>query len=178
MKTTMSDSRIALNDLNGMEEERFVRLLGAVFEHSPWVASAAFARRPFENLAELHEAMMRAVLSSSDDTVLQFLCTHPELAGREMQEGKLTENSSLEQARAGLDALAPEEFRCLNSLNAEYRARHGFPFIACVRHYTKEGIFYELSRRLDRSTAEERRTALEQIAAISRIRLEALVRDE
>ena len=79
----------------------------AVFEHSPWVASAAFARRPFENLAELHEAMMGAVLSSSDDTVLQFLCAHPELAGREMQEGKLTENSSLEQARAGLDALTP-----------------------------------------------------------------------
>ena len=127
MKTTMSDSRIALNDLNGMEEERFVRLLGAVFEHSPWVASAAFARRPFENLAELHEAMMGAVLSSSDDTVLQFLCAHPELASREMQEGKLTENSSLEQARADLDALAPEEFRCLNLLNAEYRARHGFP---------------------------------------------------
>ena len=71
-----------------------------------------------KNLAELHEAMMGAVLSSSDDTVLQFLCAHPELAGREMQEGKLTENFSLEQARAGLDALAPEEFRCLNSLNS------------------------------------------------------------
>lgn len=177
MGTTMSDSRIALNTLNGMEEERFVRLLGAVFEHSPWVASAVFARRPFENLTELHEAMMGAVLTSSDDAVLQFLCAHPELAGKEMQEGTLTENSSREQARAGLDALAPEEFRRLNSLNAEYRSRHGFPFIACVRHYTREGIFYELSRRLNRTTAEERRTALEQIAAISRIRLEALVRD-
>lgn len=173
----MSDSRISLNELNGMEEERFVRLLGAVFEHSPWVASVAFARRPFVNLAELHEVMMGAVLASSGDVILQFLCAHPELAGKEMQEGKLTENSSQEQARAGLDTLSPEEFRCLNSLNAKYRARHGFPFIACVRHYTREGIFYELSRRLNRTTEEERRTALEQIAAISRIRLETLVRD-
>ena len=94
METTMSDSRIALNELNGMKEEHFVRLLGAVFEHSPWVASAAFAQRPFENLSELHKAMMGAILAASNEMVLQFLCAHPDLAGKEMQEGTLTENSS------------------------------------------------------------------------------------
>jgi 2-oxo-4-hydroxy-4-carboxy-5-ureidoimidazoline decarboxylase len=56
-------------------------------------------------------------------------------------------------------------------LNTEYLARHGFPFIICVRHYTREGIFAALERRIERATQEERDEALAQIASITRGRL-------
>ena len=52
-------SRLA--ELNGLDRLRFVELLGGVFEHSPWVADAAWPARPFANVAALHDAMVGAV---------------------------------------------------------------------------------------------------------------------
>ena len=53
-----------------------------------------------------------------------------------------------------------------------YLARHGFPFIICVRHYTREGIFAALERRIERGTQQEQDEALAQIASITRGRLD------
>jgi 2-oxo-4-hydroxy-4-carboxy-5-ureidoimidazoline decarboxylase len=41
-----------------------------------------------------------------------------------------------------------------------------------VRHYTREGIFTALERRIERSTQQEQDEALAQIAAITRGRLD------
>jgi 2-oxo-4-hydroxy-4-carboxy-5-ureidoimidazoline decarboxylase len=58
--------------------------------------------------------------------------------------------------------------------STDYKSKHGFPFIACVRHYTKEGILYEFERRLANDSETELATDLEQIFAITRLRLNAL----
>ncbi len=38
---------VTLNALNESGQPEFVRLLGGVFEHSPWVAERAWFARPF-----------------------------------------------------------------------------------------------------------------------------------
>ena len=58
-------------------------------------------------------------------------------------------------------------------LNGAYRARHGFPFIVAVRHYTKAGIFHEFERRIANDTENEHAWALSQVFAITRMRLDS-----
>jgi len=158
--------------------DAFTRLLGNVFEHSPWVAQKAWQRRPFANVAELHLHMLAALHSAAPDLRLTLLRAHPELAGREAQSGTLTEASDSEQLSAGLKALRPDELARMSALNAAYLAKHGFPFIVCVRHYTKAGIFHELVRRTALDTSTETVEALNQVAAITHLRLQALFPDD
>lgn len=157
--------------INAMDRPGFVAAFGAIFEHSPWVAEAAWASRPFASIDAMHEAMVAAVRGSDEAKLIALLCAHPELAGREAKRGELTQASDVEQASAGLTRLTAEEVRQIDVLNRAYRERHGFPFIACVRHYTKAGIYAELARRAARDTASEREEALAQISFITRGRL-------
>lgn len=163
-----------LKAVNGMDRGAFVQALGHTFEHSPWVAERAWDARPFRNVADLHQAMAGVVKNAPRDQQLALLNAHPDLAGKEAQEGTMTDASVAEQAGAGLNALTKEEMAKITRLNTEYKAKHGFPFIVCVRHYTKAGILYEFERRAANDTETELRNGLEQIFAITKLRLNAL----
>lgn len=164
-----------LDAVNTLNREAFVAALGPCFEHSPWVAERAFAQRPFASVAALHAAMIGVVRRAERQTQIDFLRAHPELAGREAQAGTMTEHSVSEQASAGLNALSHDEFVELRRLNARYRDRHGFPFIVAVRRHDKAQIFALLRRRAEADSEAELLEALEQIAAITRLRVEAQV---
>src|SRR5256885_11399833 len=103
-------ARVRPAELNSLEEDEFVAHLGAVFEHSPWVAERAWLRRPFQSIEELHGAMMEVVREAGFDEQLALVRAHPELAGREAAEGALTAHSSGEQGRLGFTALSAAEF--------------------------------------------------------------------
>lgn len=160
-----------LEALNAADRDGFVRLIGDAFEHAPWIAEKAAARRPFATVAALHEAMFAEVGSAPRETQLAFIGNHPELAGQEAVAGTMTLDSVSEQGSAGLDRLSPSEFERLGALNRAYRARFGFPFVVCVRHYTRAALLREFERRLDRSPEEEMEAALGQIRAITRLRI-------
>ena len=159
--------------VNGMDRAAFVAAFGGVFEHSPWVAERAYDRRPFANPAELHTAMAAAVRSASHEQQTALLLAHPDLAGREARDGTMTSSSVAEQASAALDRLTPAEMARIAGLNQAYRARHGFPFIVAVRHYTKAGIFHEFERRIANDTESEHAWALSQVFAITRMPIDA-----
>lgn len=166
-----------MDRINRMDRLAFLDTFGAVYEHSPWVAERALARRPFANRAALVAAMQTVVAEAPRETQLALIRAHPELAGREAAAGRLTAHSSGEQARLGLDALSRTEFRRMTELNRRYRDRHGFPcIIALARHATRESVFAEFERRLGNATEAEIALALDQIGHIARGRLEKLVR--
>src|SRR5262249_23927054 len=79
--------------------------LSTLFAPSPWVAEAAWRRRPFAGVDGLHAALEAAVREAPPERQLQLIRAHPELAGREADDGTLTRESSHEQASAGLDRL-------------------------------------------------------------------------
>ncbi len=168
-------SPTSLGELNVAAPDRFVAELGDIFEHSSWVAERALADRPFANVPELHAAMTRIVEQASDDEKLALLRAHPELAGREAQQGSLTAASAREQERAGLNALTRAEMMRITELNAAYRTQHGFPFIVCVGHHTKASLMRNFERRAASKTAVETVEALQQVAAIARLRLDQLL---
>ncbi len=165
----------AVEQLNYLPAADFVAQLADVFEHSPWVAQRTAAQRPFATLEQLHQAMCEAVRFASPEEQLALLRAHPELAGREAQEGELTAASTHEQVRAGLDALQPHEMARITVLNQAYRQQHGFPFIVCVGQHTKASLFDAFERRANNPTDAERSEALAQVEAIALLRLQRLL---
>jgi OHCU decarboxylase len=166
---------LALADVNALDEDAFVAALGDLFEHSPWVARAAFDRRPFASVADLHGALEAAVRAAPRERQVALIRAHPELAGREARAGELTEASTGEQARAGLDRLTAEELGELAALNRAYRERFGFPLVVCVREHTKASILAWGRARLGHTADDEVATALGEIAKIAGLRLRDLV---
>jgi urate oxidase len=166
---------LSLSTLNNGNQQRFVEALGALFEHSPWVAAEAWHKRPFANTDELHQALCHAMYDASIDRQLALLLAHPDLAGKAAVAHELTAASTSEQAGVGLDRLSPDEFARFTELNQAYRDRFGFPFIICVREHTKHSILANFAARLDHTRDEEITTALGEIAKIANLRLRDLV---
>src|ERR671931_2541857 len=90
-------------ELNGMSREQFVAALGFLFEHSPWIVEAAWARRPFADRADLHAKLIAVVREAPIERQVALIEAHPDLAGRAALAGELTAASTREQASAGLD---------------------------------------------------------------------------
>jgi 2-oxo-4-hydroxy-4-carboxy-5-ureidoimidazoline decarboxylase len=120
---------------------------------------------------------MQAVYGAPASTQLAFVRGHPELGGKLARVGDLTQASRSEQGGLGLDRLNDEAFARFERLNAAYRERFGFPFIICVRRHTRASILAEFERRLPNDPAAELATALAEIGLITRLRLDAKVRD-
>ncbi|WP_291748878.1 2-oxo-4-hydroxy-4-carboxy-5-ureidoimidazoline decarboxylase [Bauldia sp.] len=168
----MATEPLPLETANLMETGEFVGIFGDVAEHSPWVAEDAAARRPFASLDELIAAFQAAIGEAGVDRQRALLRAHPDLAGRAAVAGGLTEESSREQAGAGLDSLTPAEFERITSLNAAYSEKNGIPFILAVRGATKHDILAAFEARIGNSPEQELVTALEQVCRIVRFRLE------
>ncbi len=180
----MSDSKDAnrlqkftLSEVNRWDLEGFVRVLGPVFEHSPWIAESAWSRRPFASLDELHGALCATVAASSEQQKLALICAHPDLVGRAALAGTLTSASTNEQASAGLNRLSPEEISAFQTFNAAYRDKFGFPFVICARLNKKEAILAGFRQRMNHSSSEEMQAALIEIGKIARFRLLDLIQE-
>jgi len=163
--------RISLDDLNGRDRAGFIAALGDIFEHTPWVAEGAYARRPFATVAALHEAMMGVVRARTEAEQATFVAVHPDLAGKAARAGAMTAASVSEQAGLGLDRLSEDEYGRFEALNTAYRERFGFPFVICVRRQTRDAILDAFERRLAHERAEELAAALAEIGHITRLRL-------
>jgi 2-oxo-4-hydroxy-4-carboxy-5-ureidoimidazoline decarboxylase len=161
-----------LTKLNAATSADFVAALGGIFEHSPWIAEAAAARRPFVNLTALLAAMTGAVRGVPRDKQLALIATHPELG---VKLADLTAHSTAEQSSAGLDRLSQAEYERFRLLSQSYREIFGFPFIVCVRRHTKDSILREGERRLANKPDDERAIALDEICRIAALRLDATV---
>ena len=163
---------VSMKAINELDRAAFVERFGPLFEHSPWIAAAAWRDRPFADREELYEALVAAMDAAPRERKLALIRAHPDLAGKAAIEGSLTDSSKREQSSAGLDRLTPDEYEAFTSTNTAYRDRFGFPFVVCAREHTKESILRVASERLSNSEDEEVRVALEEIAKIARLRLE------
>jgi N-carbamoyl-L-amino-acid hydrolase len=167
---------LTLAQLNGATQAEFTALLDGVYEHSPWIAQAAWARRPFTTLAQLKRALVETVREAGTDAQLALIRAHPELAGKAMVSRTLTAESTNEQGKAGLTDCTPDEFARIQQLNADYNARFGFPFVLAVRGPRGQGltrgeIIATFARRLAHHPEYERAEALRNIHRIAEIRL-------
>jgi 2-oxo-4-hydroxy-4-carboxy-5-ureidoimidazoline decarboxylase len=164
-----------MNAINAMDRAAFVGKFGGIFEKSPWVAEQAWDKKPFASVDDMHAAMVNVVKYAPLPSQLALLQSHPDLAGKEAQAGAMTASSVSEQASAGLNALSRQEMQEISDDNAAYKRKFGFPFIIAVRMHTKEGIFFDFKRRLLNDTQTEYANDLQNVYAITRLRLEKML---
>jgi len=160
-----------LGQLNGASAHDFVAALASIFEHSPWVPQRVAQLRPFASVIALHRAMCEAVLQADEGLQLALIRAHPELAGRAALRRELTPDSTSEQKGAGLSACTPSQLARLQSLNAQYAERFGFPFVLAVKGHTVDSVLEALAQRLSQEAVEERRVAIREICRIAYFRL-------
>ncbi len=167
---------LTLEQINTAPQDEAAQLLDGLYEHSPWIAEAALAHRPFKSLAHLKHAMARIVAQAGREQQLALLRAHPELAGKAMVSKSLTAESTNEQGKAGLTDCTQQEFDQIQRLNTAYNARFGFPFILAVRGPRGTGlnrrqIIETFERRADHHPEFELAEALRNVHRIVELRL-------
>jgi len=167
-------ARATLASLSAAPRDEFVRVLGGVFEHTPWIAERAYAARPFASVDDLHRAMLAALASAPREAKLALICAHPELAGKEAAAGTMTPDSAGEQASAGLDRCTPDELARLRAGNRAYREKFGFPFVMAVKGKSRQEILAALASRVGGTRDAEFARCIDEIGKIARLRLDAL----
>ncbi|WP_422384222.1 allantoinase PuuE [Roseibium album] len=161
-----------------MTKDEFVERFGGIFEHSPWIAERAFQLElgpAHDCAAGVHNILCRMFRSANGEERLGVLKAHPDLAGKLAQAGRLTAESTSEQASAGLDLLTDDERETFKDLNTAYVAKHGFPFIIAVRDNDKSSILAAFHRRIDNDGPTEFKEACNQVERIARHRLQDLL---
>ena len=171
--------RLTLAQLNGAPHAEFARLLDGVYEHSPWIAERAFAKRPrtgYPSIAALKLALVEVVRAADRDAQLALVRAHPELAA-DATPTPLTAESSNEQHRAGLQDCTADDLAKIRKLNADYRAKFGFPFVLAVRGprgtgLSKSEIIATFERRIENHPEFELAEGLREIHRIAELRLD------
>jgi uracil-xanthine permease len=188
--------RMAIDEVNNLSREEFVEKFGTLFQDGRWIVEEVYDRRPFESIHDLRRAFQDVLFDAPPERQLELIRSYPDLGGMahtddaaedlglppEEVDGLATvavpglgAESLRDQSAAGLDRLSPREFEDFQRLNQAYREKFGFPFIMAVRGNTKAQILANGRARLENSPAQERATALVEIAKIANFRLQDLV---
>lgn len=168
------------NPPSAMDHAAFLSTFGGIYEHSDWVAEAAWQAgisRIHDEVDALADLMAAMVAKADERKKSDLIRAHPDLAGKAALKGKLTESSTTEQASAGLDQCSAEEFARFEEMNAAYKEKFEFPFIMAVRNSDRHQILAGFERRLRNDAATEFALALKEIDKIARFRLQALSED-
>ena len=134
--------------------------------------------RRYDGYLELAALMASIVAAATPDQKLKLLRAHPELVGKLAIANKLTSESQSEQAGAGLDQCTAEEFKKFQTLNADYSAKFGFPFIIAVKGLNRNEILTAFEMRIANDRSTEFETALNEVHKIARLRIQSLIQPE
>lgn len=166
---------LSITEVNALPNEQFEWIFGNVIEHCPEAAKYVFNHKPFLTCETLKSAFDDYLDKLDIHEKEVILLKHPELAGKLLDEGKLTGESKNEQRSAGLDNLTKEEKFTLSQLNFMYKEKFQFPFVICVRKNKMQTIIAAIENRLKNSRDVEINLGIEEVKKISRIRINDLV---
>ena len=162
---------------SSLSRDEFIATFADIYEHSPWVAAAAYDQGQLSELDDiqtLHARMSEILLDADHARQLALINAHPDLAGKAAVQGQLTESSSNEQAGAGIHECTPEEFQRFTELNEAYKTRFAFPFIMAVKGSNRHQILAAFETRIHHPADTEFACALAEINKIALFRLQAL----
>jgi 2-oxo-4-hydroxy-4-carboxy-5-ureidoimidazoline decarboxylase len=159
-------------ELDELPEEQAAAALRACCASSTWVQQV-LAGRPYGSAAPLLETAERACRALSAADVEEALAAHPRIGER--AEGASTEARWSRQEQSSVsaaDALVRDRIR---EGNAAYEARFDRVFLVRAAGRSPEQVLAELERRLGNDDATEQQEVVEQLAQITRLRVERLL---
>jgi allantoicase len=131
---------------------------------SPAWAAAMSTARPFVSEAELLRAADRVWWSLKERDWLQAFAAHPQIGSKSSSKWSQREQSGAARA-------AQKTKASLAKANRAYAQKHGFIFIVCALGRSADEMLALCEQRLGNSRRVEIRTAAEEQAMISRLRL-------
>jgi 2-oxo-4-hydroxy-4-carboxy-5-ureidoimidazoline decarboxylase len=161
------------NKIDKLSKTEFIQVFGNIFENASWIAEKLYGQKPFKNFKDLSKKMIFIFEDSGNQTKLQILNAHPDLADR-AKIGSLTPDSNKEQSDAKLDQCTKEEFNNFKNLNLKYKNKFGFPFIIAVKGKNKNEILANFKKRVVLDEQIELDEAINQVKQIATLRLDEL----
>lgn len=169
-------SKLTIEHINKLPATEFVDLFKNAVELWPHAAEFVVNQRPFGNLNDLVRHFSDYLENLSVTDKVAVLKSHPDLAGKLLDENKLSNESAQEQSLAGLDRLTAEKKTQLVQSNTEYSEKFGFPFVICVRQNNKiDRILAGFRERLPNQRDQEIINGIEQVKKICQLRIENIV---
>jgi len=163
---------ITLETINQASDAEAADHLRACNASPEWIARM-LAGRPYPDVDALLDTAERVARSLDWAEVGRALDEHPRIGER--AEGGSTEAqwSRREQAAVGTSTTATRD--ALRTGNAEYERRFGHVFLIRAAGRSAEEMAAELDRRLRNDEASERSEVTEQLAQITRLRVQSLL---
>jgi 2-oxo-4-hydroxy-4-carboxy-5-ureidoimidazoline decarboxylase len=158
--------------LNEAPEEQAADRLAACNASRRWVKTM-LAGRPYDDAEALLSAAERSARALEWDDVCEALDAHPRIGDRATGASVEAEWSRREQAAVGTSDSTTQD--ALREGNAAYERRFGHVFLIRAAGRSADEMLAELRRRLDNDEASERAEVTEQLAQITRLRLERLL---
>jgi 2-oxo-4-hydroxy-4-carboxy-5-ureidoimidazoline decarboxylase len=134
--------------------------------------STAFARlitdgRPYPDTDALYTAIDTVFMTLTWDDIVEAMDAHPRIGDRTSGQ------PAAEQAGA---ATAGDDVRqALAAGNATFEERFGHVFLICASGLSGQGMLTELHRRLGNDLLSERAVARQELAKITRLRMQKLL---
>jgi allantoicase len=133
-------------------------------------AAAMCGARPFEDATAMFRIADRTWFALAERAHLEAFGAHPQIG----EQAASAWSTSEQAGAANAEAVTRSE---LARLNASYAAKHGFIYIVCAAGRSATAMLEDLRLRHDRDSASELRTASEEQAQITRLRLAKLLQE-
>jgi 2-oxo-4-hydroxy-4-carboxy-5-ureidoimidazoline decarboxylase len=139
---------------------------------SPGWAARVVAERPYATVEDLLDAAESTCRSLSPEEVDEALSGHPRIGDR--AEGASTQAAWARQEQASVTDAAAATKQQLHAGNVAYEQRFGRVFLIRAAGRTPGEMLAELQRRLANNPESESREVVDQLAQITRLRVEKL----
>ena len=151
------------------------RLLSACCGSRAWV-QAMLARRPFTDPQSLLRQAESAWFALAEADWLQAFAAHPRIGERHVPQGQPKEHAAwAEKEQSGAQSAAADTREALAQGNRAYQEKFGFVYLVCATGKSAEALLAILPTRLGKTRQQELRTAAEEQAKITALRLRKIL---
>ena len=162
----------SLDAVNRTSDEQAAERLRACNASPRWIAQV-LAHRPYADVESLLDTAEQEARTLPWGEVRRALDAHPRIGDRAAGGSTEAQWSRREQSAVGTSDDRTQE--ALRAGNAAYERRFGHVFLIRAAGRGAEEMVAELDRRLRNDEARERAEVTEQLAQITRLRLERLL---
>ncbi|XP_060532087.1 2-oxo-4-hydroxy-4-carboxy-5-ureidoimidazoline decarboxylase-like [Cylas formicarius] len=167
---------LTIQDVNGLESDRFIKIFGNVVEHCLAAGIGILKNRPFNSV----EDVVHAVVTYLDNLKLtekeKILQLYPDsvskLAGF---SNSMLEFNTHQKIVNSSRSLRFEEKKRLKQLSKDYRDYFGFPFIICSKEDDIDTICATMESRLKNCKEKEIEIAMNEVKKICKLRIHEIV---
>jgi 2-oxo-4-hydroxy-4-carboxy-5-ureidoimidazoline decarboxylase len=162
----------AVDELNSAPAAEAAERLRGCNASQRWI-DAVLAGLPYRDAASLLAAADDAARALDWSDVQKAIDSHPRIGDRPSDDSTESAWSRQEQASVGVSGLETQQ--ALHEGNMAYEKRFGHVFLIRAAGRSAEEMLSELRRRLNNDEITERAEVTEQLAQITRLRLERLL---